>query len=245
MQPLLPPRLAAGLALITIVHVLLLGWSLAPAGSVPFAGLVQMRTLPYLMCAWAAALIVLSAPLLLPENEDAETPVNLHLGRALFAALWQGAVSGFFLMIAARLTPLNPAGILLASAWLSAVAFTCLLITAVSCRAYAGLSFFWLFALPVCGYLLAELFLMSPAGNSGWQQSSGPQAQAIRGFLHALLSFSPATGAAAALTGSHLDGSVYSGTGSWIALGVINAILLWRLKRGSRTMNFKLSMEAS
>lgn len=228
LQPLLPLRLAGGLAFAAACHALLIGWALAAPGSLPLAGMASVRVLPYLVCALASVLAVLSAPLLLGE-ENAARP-GLLLGRAAFAAIWQGGAMGFFLMIAARLTPLNSGGIARASLWLSAVAFTCLLLASVARRAYAGLSFFWLFALPVCAYWFAEIFLMSPAGSSGWQQASGPQAQAARACVRALLSMSPATGAAGALTGVLADGSDY---GIWplTALAAIDLIMAWRILR--------------
>ena len=154
--------------------------------------------------------------------------------RAAFAALWQGAVAGFFLMVAARLTPLNPGGILRAAVWLGAVAFTCMLLAGLARRAFTGLGFFWLFALPVCGYLLAEIFLMSPAGSSGWQQATGPQATAMRSFVHAILGFSPATGAAAALTGIHLDGGEYALGWPLSILAGIDLLLSWKLVRADK-----------
>ena len=231
-QPLLPPRLAGGMALIAAAHALLLGWALAAPGTLPMAGMTPVRVVPYLMCALASAIAALAAPLLL--GEDNAVPGAVRLGRAAFAALWQGAVAGFFLMIAARLTPLSPAGIARAAGWLAVVAFTCLLLAGLARRAYAGLSFFWLFAMPVCGYLWAEIFLITPVGNSGWTQSTGPQASAMRAFVHGVLSISPATGATGALTGVLFDGSEYALGWPLASLALVSVILSWRTLRAGK-----------
>ena len=218
---LLGTRHVVVLALIAVFHALLLCWAMAAPGTLPLAGAASVRMLPYLTIALAASLAALTAPVLM----DADSAPGLNLGRALFAALWQGGAFGFFLMLDARLTSLNTGGMLRAAVWLSLVALCCLLLANVLRRAYMGLVFFWICALPVGIYLLAELFMISPAGSSGWTQASGPQAQAIRAFVSQMLSLSPATGAAGALSGVLPDGSPYAAGWPMAVLAVIDVVL--------------------
>ncbi|HEY3322752.1 MAG TPA: hypothetical protein VGP72_20010 [Planctomycetota bacterium] len=229
---LLSARLTICLAIIAILHALLICWVLATSGSiVPLAGLASPAALSFLACALASILALLMPPFMFPvEGPASESSLTL-LQRSIFSSLWQGAVFAFFLLLASRLTPLNSAGILCAAAWIALVALCGNLLTLLWRKAFAGLAFFWLFALPVCCYMLTEVFLMTPSGSSGWQQARGPAAEALRLLVHGSLSLSPASSAAGALTGLLPDGSPYAATMPLTVLAFIDAALAALLLR--------------
>jgi hypothetical protein len=197
----LPPYMALALGAVAGLEGFTSCWVLGAFRSwAPYAGTVPLESLPHVLCGLAVVSAALIAPLIVrrnPSNPNGEWPLTL------FAALWQGAVFGFFLMVSARLVPLEPGGIFLASIWVALFAFVCLRLAQTLPSAYAGIVFVWVVALPVTDYMLAEIFLSSPAGSKGWQPESGGR---IYVFVHTLLNISPATAVAGVLDGYLLDG---------------------------------------
>lgn len=214
----LPLRLSLGLGAIAGLYAIAIGWSVSTAaGMWPLGGAFSVRLIPQLICALAAAIAVLSPPVLM-EPVSTETNPKVCLARMLFSALWQGAVAALFLTLAARLTPLSPSAILRASTWLALCALMAQWVALIFPKPYAAFSFAWLFAMPTLCYFLADIFLMSPAGGNGWAGSSGVHAEFLRAVVRECLHYSPATGAAGNLSGYLADGSPCEG---WIPFGVL------------------------
>ena len=196
----LPVRLAAILALAALVFGLATSWIAGGLGAwLPYSGAIPLTSLPHFLCGIAVALAVLLAPL----TSTANAP-KLSLTQLAFASLFQGAMFQFFLMVTARLVPLDPAGIALSATALALFAFCCLLLSDVLPRAYTGVMFFWVLVLPLICYHTADVFVYGPGGSKGWQaESSAP----IFALTHAMLALSPGTAIAATLDGALLDNS--------------------------------------
>ena len=221
-------------------------WALGAGGSrLPLSGAVPVEVLPQFLGGLALALAVFFAPLFLgtlPLREGvgggpgAPSPCPLQRGEsgtptllvpAVFAAVWQAAVLGFALLVVARLTPLAPGSILQACTWLALCALASILLAQLCPRAFAALMFAWVIALPVSGYLLAEVFLSGPGGAGGWNQAPGARAATLRAILHWLLCLSPGTALSGTLTGALADGSVWSWPGPFLLLCILNGLLYY------------------
>jgi hypothetical protein len=85
-----------------------------------------------------------------------------------------------------------------------------------------GLVFLWAVAVPVGCYLVAEVFVSTPAGAVGWRLAAGPGVEALRAVVDWLLRLSPGTAAVGTLSG------VLPGGGScgWLETGVFCALSL-------------------
>ena len=224
-EALLPHRLAIALALLTGMEALAVLWILAPAGSLPGAGVFAVAGAAQFACAATLALSALIAPWLSLEAPS----YRVALARAAFISIWQGVVVAFLLMVCARSVPLAPIGILNASAWLALCMFSFVMLNHLLPRASAGILFFWIVAIPVLCFIVAELILAGAGGRS-WTQLP-PEAQSAKSLIHWALALSPATGAAGALSSTLADGSAYEPLLPLIFLSLMNAALAgWRLK---------------
>jgi hypothetical protein len=234
----LPARLALILAAIALCQGLTACWITGALGSwLPLSGAIPLPSLPHILCGMAVALSALAAPFLAGARADAESgePLprsELTLIQAAFAALWQGGMFCYFLMVCGRLVPLEPGGIALASVWVAVAAFCCLLLTQALPRAYAGIVFFWIVAVPMTGYITADVFLFGPGSGGGWQPIENNRA--IYTFVHALLNISPATATAAALDGALPDGALAAplyGLAGVLIVSAALAVLIWKRNR--------------
>ena len=227
-------RMAFSLAAATLLLGALSGWALASADSVlPLPGVVSGGSLPLWVAEVALIVTIFIAPLMFELDFEIKHTRWL-LGRALFAALWQGITLSFFLMVASRVTPIESSRILLSATYLSFAAL-CLFLTAAALRRYfSAISFIWCVALPVATYFLVELFIFSPGGNKGWSHSTGAPADALRAATHWILSLSPPTALMGALQGALPDGSDFSATVPLIVLGLISAGLAMSISRSSK-----------
>jgi hypothetical protein len=225
------------LAATVLLQAAAAAWVLAPSGTwVPLAGAFNLSTLPYVI-AWTALLgSALLAPLLAGQTKDVR--LRAHAGdprrwliQAWCGALWQGAVAAFLLMVAARLTPLPGWAVLQTSAWVVLCAGLNLLLARLAPRACAAAMFAWLVALPVCGYLCAEVILSSPSGSAGWQHCTG----AARGLLRWALSSSPTTAVMGTLSGALPDGSEGPGVVPPLVIAALAGVLSVLTVRGRKT----------
>ena len=240
----LPARLALILAAIALCQGLTACWVTGALGSwLPLSGVIPLPSLPHILCGMAVALAALSAPFLIgsrttavrsePESGDGGIPrPELSLVQLAFAALWQGGMFCYFLMVSGRLVPLVPGSIALASVWVAVAAFCCLMLAQLAPRAYAGIVFFWIVAAPMTGYITADVFVFGPGGGTGWQPIENNRA--IYTFVHALLNISPATATAAALDGALPDGAIAApvyGLAGVLIVSAALAVLIWKRNR--------------
>ena len=206
----LPVRVALILAAIALCQGFSACWITGSLGTwLPFSGSIPLTSLPHILCGLAVAMAALVAPFIsgpgtlsAGELQTTEARPRLKLLQLIFTALWQSAMFCFFLMVCARLTPLDPAGITLATLWVAAFAFCCLTLAELTPRAYAGIIFFWGVAIPMVCYVTAEAYIYTSPG--GWKYNG---TGAVYSFLHGMLSISPATATAAVLDGGLPDGA--------------------------------------
>ena len=149
-------------------------------------------------------------------------PCAARLAPAVFVAVWQAAALGYFLLVASRLAPLEAAGAVRSLLAVGAALWLAAALARRFPRAYTGVVFLWAVAVPVGCYLVAEVFVSTPAGAVGWRQAAGPGAEALRAVVDWLLSLSPGTAAVGTLSG------VLPGGGScgWLEAGVFCAVSL-------------------
>ena len=225
----LPFRLAVILGLAAAALGLVSSWITGALGSwLPFSGAIPLTSLPHVLCGLTVALAALLAPLVTDKNAP-----RLSLTQLAFSALFQGAMFQFFLMVAARLVPLDPAGIALSALAMSLFALCCLLISEALPRAYTGLVFFWVIVLPMICYLTADIYLTGPGSSKSWQ--GGEQSGLIYGLTHAVLMLSPGTAIAAMLDGALPDGSyALPGIAFGSLLLLAAALVFLRLKLAAR-----------
>ena len=225
----LPVKLAVILGLAAVALGLAASWIAGALGTwLPFSGAIPLTSLPHVLCGLAVALAALLAPLVTDKNAP-----RLSLTQLAFSAIFQGAMFQFFLMVTARLVPLDPAGIALSALGLSLFALCCLLISEVVPRAYTGLVFFWVVALPMICYLTADIYLAGPGSTKGWQ--GGESSGLIYVVTHTLLMLSPGTAIAAMLDGALPDGSyALPGVAFGLLLVVTAALVFVRLKLATR-----------
>jgi hypothetical protein len=225
-SPLLTLRAAIVLGLAALAEGLAAWWVLASSAPLPFAGTVPAAWLPQVLCGVAVAAAVFSAPFL------AENKQPLSLARVFFSAFWQAAALGFFLLVSARLAPLEDLNLLSALAELALLAAALILLAALKPRLYPALAFLWLIGLPVLGYLLAEVYLWSAAGAAGeWQPQTAHGAYTC---VHWLLNLSPGTAVLGSLTGSLADGAKPAGTMFLVFTGMLTALLSWRQAKAGK-----------
>jgi hypothetical protein len=194
--------MALALGAVALLEGLCCCWAIGAFRSwAPYSGTVPLESLPHILCGLAVVLAAFIAPLIV--RPGAEVPLK-SWALDLFAALWQGTAFGYFMMVSARLVPIEPTGIFLSSLWIALFAYCCLSFARAFPSAYAGIAFIWVVALPVADYMLVEIFLSSPAGNKGWQPE---MAAPIYSLVHALLNISPGTAIAGVLDGYLPDGA--------------------------------------
>jgi hypothetical protein len=216
----LPARLALLLALTATLQGLAACWITGALGtSLPFSGSIPLQMLPHVLCGVAVALSALIAPLAVTPDMK-----RLTLTQSVFAALFLGAMYQFFVLVCARLVPLDPGGIVLSALCLALFAFSCLMLSDLAPRAYAGIVFLWVIAIPVMAYMTADIFLSGPGSSKGWQPGEGTS-PLIYTLVHGALNSSPATAMAAALDGALPDGSYPSSGISIAVFGVISVLL--------------------
>jgi len=225
----LPPYMALALGAVAALEGFVACWVVGAFRSwAPYSGAVPLESLPHVLCGLAVVLAALIAPLIVRPDQKGRSAIVL----SLFAALWQGAVFGYFMMVAARLVPIEPSGIFLASVWIALFAFCCLSLAQTLPSAYAGIAFIWVVAVPVAGYMLVEIYLTSPAGSKGWQPES---TSAIYSFVHALLNISPGTAVAGVLDGYLPDGVPAAPAIPLAILGIVCAgtlcSFIWRERK--------------
>ncbi|MCY3024037.1 MAG: hypothetical protein NTW87_34085 [Planctomycetota bacterium] len=229
---LLPLRMTCVLAATALVQASVATWALGPGLlKLPLAGVVSAGTVPLLLGGVAMVLAVFTAPLLLGASDPGWDTARWTLARASVAAAWQAAVLGFMLLAVSRLTPVDSRGILLACTWLGLCALMSILLARLAPWAFAGVMFFWACAVPVCCYMVAELFLAGPGGNVGWSQATGPHVQGLRATVHWGLGLSPGTSLAGALTGVLPDGTEYAAGVPFMLMCMIGGLLGWGVVR--------------
>jgi hypothetical protein len=222
---LLDRRGAWVLSLVALAQAALACWVLAgPKEGVPLSGLPPAQLLPRVLCGMAVVLAALAGPFF--NSSGAESGRAARLPRALFAALCQALMAYFFLLVCARLEPLENGGLALAALWIGLTALIGALLPPLLPRAYPGVIFVWLAALPVLAYMIAEAVLSSAAGSSGWNALTGREAEAARNLVRNLLSFSPGTAAIAALDGQNADGSEAAGVAPLVCMALLAAAAL-------------------
>lgn len=187
---------------------------LLPAGKFPGTGLIDPSLLPHFITAFALLFAALAAPGLFPplphEGEgwgEGENSRWSFAFRSALASLWCGVVAGFMLLVSARIAPISNAGILGASVWIAGLSWISILLSAAYPRASYGIIFAWSIVPPVIAYLLAELYLSSPAGAGLAQAPSGAP---LRELLRWLLNASPSTAAFGALNNAQPGTIPYS-----------------------------------
>jgi hypothetical protein len=222
------------LAATVVIEAALLAWALGAARlKLPLGAVIPVPLLPRMLCGVALALAVFSAPLLWhghPAHEHGRGARAMLLVRAAYAAAWQALVLGFLLLVLARLAPLAAGSILQASVWLGLCAFAVILLALLVPRAYAGLVFIWIVAVPVCVYMVAEVFIVSH-GGVGWSDATGPQADTLRAATHWLLSLSPGTALDGALTGILADGTDFAWVLPFVHMCILDVVLAWFVAR--------------
>lgn len=223
----LTPRLTLALGVVALVQGALACWILASPGSwLPLAGIVPLAVLPQTLCGVAVGLAAFIAPFLHSEGE------RFRVEHAWFAAVWQAMVFGYLLLVAARLVPLENAGIFLAALSLAVSALVFVWAAELLPRAYAGVIFVWLIGLPVFTYMLAEVYLWS-TGRTLW--SAEPEAP-IYTCVHWLLALSPGTAAIGMLTGYLPDGTPPSPIAFLLFMCAVGAVLMVGLRRLNRKL---------
>ena len=221
--PFLTRRAAAALGLAALAEGLAAWWVLSSSAPLPLAGTVPAALLPQVLCGVALALAVFSAPFI------ARNSGRFRFAGAFFAAAWQALMLGYFLLVSARLAPLENENILQATAALALLAAAVILLAALAPRGYAAAIFIWLVGLPVFGYMLAEVYLWSTGGTAEeWRPET---ARAAYTCVHWLLNLSPGTAMIGALEG-RLAGGEPPATGVFlIFMGAVVAVLALAEKR--------------
>jgi hypothetical protein len=185
------------LAFETVLLALFFAW-VQGALPLPGAGWMDAATLPLALCATAVLGVLFFAPFVVNER-SADAAV-------LYAAFWPAVLLFFFLRLSSRLSPLPFAPCVEAGALFFFFALSLLQTARAWPRAFAGIAFGWVVALPVLAYFFAELTLIG-TGGVGWAQQSGPAVEPIKSVVRALLQLSPFPAIFGALNGRLFDGS--------------------------------------
>jgi len=195
-EPLITPRVLAGLSVTALVQAALVvgcvwpGWDLFAA-----------EALPASLAAAALSLSLLLAPAWNSDPRAHDDVLLLQNGRYVFLSLWQAAAFAFFLLVSARVTTLSGDAILRASLILGGAAWLALTVSRRWPRAYLGLVLFWVVAIPMAAFVVAEVFISTPNGSMGWSRAKGPGVETFRNTVEWLLRFSPGTAIIGALQG--------------------------------------------
>lgn len=203
-------------------------WAVAPAGTVPAFWAADAALAAHLIAGFGLALAAFGAPLIFAKEELRDDALRDGMAKSALAALWLGVAAGFMILAAARVSAVGDAGIAQASLWIAFTAWLSIELSRVMPRAALTVLFFWIVAVPISGYMLAEIFLSSPAGGAGLADSAAPQARALSAVLHWMMSLSPGTATVGALTGTLADGSAYSSTGAIVWMIVLAIPLVAR-----------------
>ncbi|MCZ7645510.1 MAG: hypothetical protein M5U26_09540 [Planctomycetota bacterium] len=171
---------------------------------------LEPGTLPGALAGLGAALALLLAPawrgsLLAQERRLAAW------GLAWFLGLWQGAACAFFLLVASRMSALEPGRVLGAFALVATFGSLAALLAARWPNAFPGLAVFWAAGVPMSCYILAELFRTTPPGFAGWAPNASDEAQWLHALVDAALKGSPGTAAVGALQGRLASGAEFQG----------------------------------
>lgn len=212
--PLLTPRVLAGLSVIAIAQA-----AVVATCAWPDCALFAAEALPASLSAATLSLALLLAP---AWSEDLRARGESSLqqtGRFAFLSLWQAAALGFFLLISARVVPLDSGAIVRAALILGATAWLALAVSRRWPRAYLGLALFWVVALPMSAFIVVEVFISTPNGSLGWSRAKGPGVETFRSTVEWLLRFSPGTAIVGTLQG-HLPGDAPCG---WREAGLFGA----------------------
>ncbi len=224
---LISTRMVVGLGLGAGVQALLICWAvLGPWPALEMSKVLGPSSAPGTLVGFALAWSAVLAPLWFARTAEAD-PWN-PIYRSMFLGGWQGAALGFFLLVASRVVPLDLSGSLQALLVVSISTIFFVLLAAKGEQLYLGLAFFLLAALPMGAYLLAEVFLATPAGAMGFGKGATQEALRLRTIINLMLSFSPCTAAIGALHGKLVNGTpwgwvqttLYAGVGSIICLGL-------------------------
>jgi hypothetical protein len=166
-----------------------------------------LALLPEALMGVALGLGLLLAPAWADESaaEGAAAP-RKALARAAFLGAWQAAAVGFFVLVAARVAPCEPAGQLRALLTVASALGLAHLVAVRLPRAYAGLMFLWAVAVPVGLFVLAEIFISTPVGAVGWRSAGGAGPAMLREVTDWLLCLSPGAAAIGTLTGELATG---------------------------------------
>lgn len=218
-------------------------WTVATAGMLPAFWLANPALAPHLVAGFAIAVAAIAASLIFTQNELSDDGGWLYQFKAAQAALWIAIAAAFIMLTVSRVSPINSGGIAHASLWIFFTGWCAITLNRIAPRAATAVLFAWIVALPVSAYMLAEVFLTSPAGGTGLAESTAPQAAALRTAIHCALNFSPGTGAIGGLTGALADGTEYSFSSALMAMCAIAAvsiaiILRTEKKRSSATAQY-------
>lgn len=172
----------------------------APSSGLPFSGIVPLETLPFFIGGLAVVLAVLIAPLsgaarnseIRPEDEPIHS--TKMFANAILSAMWQALILAYFLMVSSRLVPLDAGVIARSAAGLLFFAFICLLLAHLVPKAFAGIIFFWVIAIPTFCYIMLEVFLSSPTNKTMWDSADDVPVSAVRTLIGWLLNVSPGSG---------------------------------------------------
>ncbi len=209
-------------------------WAVATAGMLPAFWLANPALAPHLVAGFAIAVAAFAAPFIFTQEELSAGGVWLYMLKAAQAALWLAIAAAFMMLTVSRVSPINSGGIAHASLWIFFAGWCAIALNRIAPRAANAVLFLWLVALPVSAYMLAEVFLTSPAGGTGLAESTAQQAAALRMAIRCALNFSPGTGALGGLTGSLADGSEYSFSTAAItmfAIAVVSIAIILRKEK--------------
>ncbi|MBI3829593.1 MAG: hypothetical protein HY291_08755 [Planctomycetes bacterium] len=232
---LLRGRDVAGLAVAVALQALLAFGAIdGPWPSWPSTLILNPTTLAAALAGMAVACALLFAPGWSSDLRvaDADGRVRIErvaVGRALFVGCWQGAVLGYFLLLASRMEALDGAAILRCIAVVAGVAAAAVLAAARFPRVYPGLAFFTAVALPFFCYVAAEIHALTPSGSLGWTRAPGVASEHLRTLVDGILFLSPGTAVFGALRGQLITGSEmgWPGVGFFLVLyGALGAVLL-------------------
>jgi len=213
--PLLPLRSVLVLGALILCEALAACWLvLQPGSAVPLAGVVPVNLVPNFLCGMALALAIFAAPFFSTQQPE---PRALALARGGTVALCQALALSYLLLVSSRLTPVEGERIFTAGAWISLCALCAILLAQALPRAFTGLMFVWMIALPVLAYILAELFVSR--GNVAWAQARGTP---LYSAVHWILAVSPATATSAIIDQTMPDGSG-PGMTPWILVSSVAA----------------------
>jgi hypothetical protein len=171
-----------------------------------WSGTVSVSLLAHVLTGVLILLLSLLAPFLIGTQSEDES-LRHRLTRMVYLSLWVAVLEFFVLLVASRITPLETLAMLKTTAMVAFLSITLQLLAATFTRAYTGIVFLWMVAMPVSAYFMAEIFLMSPAGGRGWQEVSSPEIQTLHDTLHRLLNLSPGTFILGIFDGKHVDNS--------------------------------------